>query len=71
MHECYAMQILENKEKTKNQRAMVTKRIVKKHKDHVRKTQLDWAFCIQNFLDAPQALEFLFTWEWFPNPRLE
>ena len=26
MHECYAMQILENKEKTKNQRAMVTKR---------------------------------------------
>ena len=37
MHECYAMQILENKEKTKNQRAMVTKRIAMKHKDHVRK----------------------------------
>ena len=25
MHECYAMQILENKKKTKNQRTMVTK----------------------------------------------
>ena len=71
MHECYAMQILENKEKTKNQIAMVTKRIAMKHKDHVRRTQLNWAFYIQNFLDAPQALEFLFTWEWFPTPGLE
>ena len=41
MHECYAMQILENKERTKNQRTMVIKRIAMKHKDHVRKTQLD------------------------------
>ena len=41
MHECYAMQILENKEKTKNQKAMVTKRIAMKHKDHVRRTQLN------------------------------
>ena len=40
MHECYAMQILETK-KTKNQRTMVTKNITMKHKDHVRKTQLD------------------------------
>ena len=71
MHECYAMQILENKEKTKNQKAMVTKSIAMKHKDHVRMTQLNWAFCIQNFLDAPRALEFLFTWEWFPTPGLE
>ena len=70
MHECYAMQILETK-KTKNQRAMVKKSIAMKHKDHVRRTQLDWAFCIQNFLDAPRALGFLFTWEWFPTPGLE
>ena len=42
---------------------MVTKNIAMKHKDHVRRTQLDWAFCIQIFLDAPLALEFLFTWD--------
>ena len=44
MHECNAMQILETKEKKKkhkNQRTMVTKDKVMKHKDHVRKTQLD------------------------------
>ena len=38
---------------------MVTKSRALKHKDHVKKTQLDWVFCIQNFLDAPQALELL------------
>ena len=34
-----------------------------KHKDHVRKTQLDRAFYIQNFLDATFALELLFILE--------
>ena len=63
MHECYAMQILETKRKTKNQRTMVTKGKAMKHKDHVKKTQLDRVFCIQNLLDAPQALEFVFTLE--------
>ena len=66
MHECYAMQILETKRKktkTKEQRTMVTKGKVMKHKDHVRKTQLDRVFCIQNLLDAPRALEFIFTIE--------
>ena len=62
MHECYVMQMLETK-KTKNQRTMVTKGKAMKHKDHVRKTQLDQVFCIQNLLDAPQALEFAFTLE--------
>ena len=38
MHECYAMQILKTK---KQQRRMVTKSIEMKHKDHVKKTQLD------------------------------
>ena len=38
MHECYAMQILKKKKK-KNR--MVTKNIEMKHKDHVKKTQLD------------------------------
>ena len=72
MHECYTMQILEtNRKKTKNQRTMVTKGKVMKHKDHVRKTQLDRVFCIQNLLDAPRALEFVFTLEWFPTPGLE
>ena len=52
-----------NKKKTQNQKTMATKNRAMKHKDHVRKTQLDWAFCIQNFLDALRALEFLFTWE--------
>ena len=65
MYECYAMQILETnrKKKIKNQRTMVTKGKVMKHKDHVRKTQLDRVFCIQNLLDAPRALEFVFTLE--------
>ena len=57
MHECYAMQILETK-KTKNKRTMVAKSIAMKHQDHVRRTQLDWAFCIQRFLDAPRAWSY-------------
>ena len=52
-----------NKKKTQNQRTMVTKGRVMKHKDHVRKTQLDRVFCIQNLLDAPRVLEFEFTLE--------
>ena len=64
MHECYAMQILEKKkEKHKNQKTMVTKGRAMKHKDHIKKTQLVRVFCIQNLLDAPQALEFVFTLE--------
>ena len=51
------------KKKNKNQRTMVTKGKAMKHKDHVRKTQLDQVFCIQNLLDAPRALEFAFTLE--------
>ena len=49
---------------------MVTKSIEMKHKDHVRKTQLDWAFYIQKFLDATLALELLFILEWWAIPRL-
>ena len=71
MHECYAIQILETKRKTHNQRTMVTKDRAMKPKDHVKKTQLDRVFCIQNLLDAPRALEFVFTLEWFPTPGLE
>ena len=74
MHECNAMQLLETEEKntkTKKQRTMVTKGKTMKHKDLVRKTQLDWVFCIQNFLDVSWAFEFVFTLEWFPTPRLE
>ena len=48
MHKCYAMQILKKKiEKTKNktkqkqQRKMVIKSREMKHKDHVRKSQLN------------------------------
>ena len=37
MHECYAMQ----QRKRKQQRRMVTKSRVMRHKDHLRKTQLD------------------------------
>ena len=51
-----------NKE-NKNQRTMVTKSRAIKHKDHVRKTQFDRTFCIQNFLDASQALELFFKLE--------
>ena len=44
MRECNAMQLLEIEEKntkTKEQRTMVTKGKAKKHKDQVKKTQLD------------------------------
>ena len=51
------------RKKKKNQRTMITKRIAMKIKDHVRKTQLVRVFCIQNLLDAPRALEFVFTLE--------
>ena len=59
------------KEKHKNQRPMVTNGKTMKHKDHVKKTQLDRVFCIQNLLDAPRVFEFVFTLEWFPTPELE
>ena len=51
------------KEKKKQQREMVTKNREMKHKEYVRKTQLNRAFCIQNFLDATLALELLFILE--------
>ena len=57
--------------KAKEQRTMITKGKIMKHKDHVRKTQLDRVFCIQNLLDAPRVFEFVFTLEWFPTPELE
>ena len=41
MHECYAMQILEKQRKQKQQRKMVTNSKAMKHKDYVKKTQLD------------------------------
>ena len=41
MHECYAMQILEENKESKTTRGMVTKNRKVKHKDHVRKTQID------------------------------
>ena len=41
MHECYAMQILETKKTKKNQRTVLKKSRAMKHKDYVRKTQLD------------------------------
>ena len=62
MHECNAMQILKTKE-NKNIKKMVTKDFEMKHKNHVRKTQLDRVFCIQNILDATLALELLFILE--------
>ena len=70
MHECYVMQILEKQRKQKQEGRIVTKNRKMKHKDHVRRTQLDWAFCIQNFLDAILALELLFILEWWATPGL-
>ena len=63
MYECYAMQIQEKQRKQKQQKRMVTKSKMMKHKDHVKKTQLDRAFYIQKFLDANLALELLFILE--------
>ena len=61
MHECYAMQILET-EKTKKKKTMVTKNN-NEAKGPCQKDSIRLSLCIQNFLDAPRALEFLFTWE--------
>ena len=61
MYECYAMQILETLKQNKIKEQWSQKGRAMKHKDHVKKTQLGRVFCIQNLLDAPQALEFLFT----------
>ena len=63
----------DRREKHKNQGSKKNgyKEKVMKHKDHVRKTQLIWVFCIQNLLDAPRALELVFTLEWFPTTGLE
>ena len=60
MHECKAMQILKPKENKNIKEKKVTKDFEMKHKDHVRKTQLDCAFCIHNLLDATLILELLF-----------
>ena len=47
MHECYAMQILEKKQrKQKQQRGMVTKNREIKHKDHVRMSLFRCNSCI-------------------------
>ena len=62
MHECKAMQILKPKE-NKNIKENVTKDFEMKHKDHVRKTQLNLAFCIHNLLDVTLVLELLFILE--------
>ena len=48
MHECYGLQIPENK-KNKNQRTMFTKRIAMKHKDHVRKRIAIESFASKTF----------------------
>ena len=44
------------KKRKRKKRTMFTKGKAMKHKDHVKKTQLDRVFCIQNLLDAPRAL---------------
>ena len=41
MHKCYAMQILKTQRNQNSKRRIVTKIIEMKHKEHVRKTQLD------------------------------
>ena len=50
---------------------MVTKNREIKHNDHDKKTQLDRAFCIQNFLNATFTLELLFILECRVTPGLE
>ena len=42
---------------------MVTKNREMKYKDYAKKTQLNRAFCIQNFLGATLALKLLFILE--------
>ena len=67
MHECNAMQLLKTKKKRKHKNQETKnnghKGKTMKHKDHIRKTQLVCVFGIQNLLDAPRALEFVFTLE--------
>ena len=53
----------QRKKKKKKSGGMVTKNREMKHRDQVGKTQLDRAFCIQNYLDATLTLELLFILE--------
>ena len=61
MHECYTMQILETKKNMKSRKW--SQDFEMKHIDHVRKTQLNKAFCIHKLLDATLVLELLFRLE--------
>ena len=62
MHECNTMQILKTKE-NKKEKKMVINDIEMKRNGYIRKTQLDRAFYIHNFLDATLVLELLFRLE--------
>ena len=59
MHECYAMQILETKNKKQKPKNNGHKEYSNEAQGSCQKDSIN--FCIQNFLVAPRALEFLFT----------
>ena len=66
MLECYAMQLLETKgknTKTKEQRTMVTKGKNNEAQGPCRKDSVRLSLLHPKILDAPRALEFVFTLE--------
>ena len=69
--QCKSKKKKKKQQQQQQQRRMVTKNREIKHNDHDKKTQLDRAFCIQNFLNATFTLELLFILECRVTPGLE
>ena len=63
MHECNAMQILETKKKNTKTKEQWSQKKSNEAQGPCQKDLVVSVFCIQNFLDAPRALEFVFTLE--------
>ena len=63
MHECNAMQILETKKKNTKTKEQWSQRKSNEAQGPYQKDSVSLSLCIQNFLDAPRALEFVFTLE--------
>ena len=63
MHECNVMQILETKKKNIKTKEQWSQRKSNEAQGPCQKDSVSLSLCIQNFLDAPRALESVLTLE--------
>ena len=63
MHECNAMQILETKKKNTKTKEQWSQRKSNEAQGSCQKDSVSLSLLHPNFLDAPRALEFVFTLE--------